>query len=205
MPSTGKHMQGTNWRNTSVLDFVAHVLGAQSTLTEEEKEDLRTNLKLDGVKCLTKNKADTIATALKSSALWNGKPSKLIAEAINWLEAKQTELEAGNGEEGVEATMPFELHFRNDISPTERGQLALTIQQCSVEDIFTKARSGQIMQYVRQFARRAAEYATAAGMDCQALLESGLGSTDRALPEDVTHAIDTFFVHFMVCSYDQFE
>jgi hypothetical protein len=170
MLSTCKHIQGTNWRNTSVLDFVAHVLGAQSTLTEEEQEDLRTILKLDGVTCLTKNKADTIATALKCSALWNGRPSKLTAEAISWLQAKQMELEAGIGEEEMEATVPFELHFKNYISPNERGQLALTVQQHSIEDIFTKARSGRIVPCVRQFAKCAAEYAARAGRDCEALL-----------------------------------
>jgi hypothetical protein len=192
-------MQGTNWRSTSVLDFVAHVLGAQSKLTEQEKEDLRKTLKLDGVKCLTKNNADSIATELKSSALWDDKPSKLTAEAIDWLEAKQTQLEAGIPDADVEDTDSFELHFKHCNTPNERGQLALTIQPYSLEDIFKKARSGKIISYVNQFAKCAAQYANA-GLDFTALLEGGLGCTDGALPVEVTGEIDKFFVQFMVRS-----
>jgi hypothetical protein len=184
-------MQGTNWRNTSVLDFVAHVLGVQSNLTEQEKEDLRKTLKLDGVKCLTRNKADSIATALESSALWNGKPSKLTAEAIDWLEAKQTQLEAGIPDADVEDTDSFELHFKQCNTPNEGGQLALTIQPYSLEDIFKKARSGRIISSVNQFAKCAAQYANA-GLDFTALLEGGLGCTDSALPGGVTRKIDNF-------------
>jgi hypothetical protein len=61
-----------------------------------------------------------------------------------------------------------------------------------------KSRSGALLHSVHQFARYAAEHASA-GMDCALLLESGLGSTDDGISVEITDTIDPFFVRFMVC------
>jgi hypothetical protein len=194
-------MQSTNWRNVSVLDYVAHVLRAESTLTESDKNDLRTSLKLDNITELSKNRVDTMCTSLKACALWSEKPCKLTAEAISWLREKQSELDNAVAEADVEETAPFTMQFKNCSNTTERGQLALEVKHYKFEDMFKQSRSGPLMPLVQQFARCAAAHANA-GMDCATLLEGGLGSTDDGIPAEVTDAVDAFFVQFMVCSYN---
>jgi hypothetical protein len=193
-------MQSTNWRNTAILDYVDYVLRSESALTAQEKVDLRKLLKIEEVTSMSKNKVDTVCTALRSSALWRDRPCKLAAEAIKWLHAKQEELDELSAETPV-GNEPFTLQFNKCATPNERGPLALVVQQYTVQDMFMRSRCSPMMDTAHQFAAYASAHASA-GMDCAAFLEGGLGCTEYSIPEEITSAIDTFFVNFMVRSND---
>jgi hypothetical protein len=150
---------------------------------------------------MSKDRVDALCKALKSSCLWKDMPCKLTAEAIDWLRAKQTDLDETSADAALADAAPFELLFSNCTIATERGPLDLAMQHYTVEDIFKKSRCGPLMQTVHQVARYAAAHATA-GVDCATLLEEGLGCTDDNLSLEITSAVDAFFVQFMVCGYN---
>jgi hypothetical protein len=173
-------VQSTNWRNAAILDYVDYVLRPESALTDQEKDDLRKLLKLGEVTSMSKNKVDAVCTALRSSALWRDRPCKLTAEALEWLRAKQEELDERSAETQVAGDAPFALQFNKCTTPNERGPLALGVEHYTIHEIFMKSRCGPLMETAQQFARFASAHASA-GMDCAMLLEGGLGSTEDSI------------------------
>jgi hypothetical protein len=187
------------WKMLLLLDFMHYILRPESTLTEAERQLIRSRCSIVDQKPLTKNACDKILKELK--AWWPDASDKLSEELIAWCKGWQTEYHAqlSGGECSSLAFSEFSEYAQPSTVNGRPPKHHLFVKKYTFDEIFTASATTHQMGEVLGYGELSASVTDPTHTQSfQTLLESG-ASEDMHVPKEALDAMDAAFVQFMVC------